>query len=68
MSNSVKKLNKLANAELKYLVTWVNANNISLNVKKKTEIVIFKAKQKKFEGDSRPQSTFFFLKSKNIVF
>ena len=30
---------------------WWNANKISLNVKKKTEILIFKSKQKKFEDD-----------------
>ena len=39
LSNSIKKLNKL-----------VNANTISLNVKK-TEMIIFKSKQKKLEGD-----------------
>ena len=32
------------------LVNWLNANKISFNVKK-TEMVIFKSKQKKFEGD-----------------
>ena len=32
------------------LVNWLNVNKISLNVKK-TEMVIFKSKQKKFEGD-----------------
>ena len=50
LSNSIKKLHKLANADLKRLVTWLNSNKISLNVKK-TEMVIFKFKQKKFEGD-----------------
>ena len=50
MSNSIKKLNKLVNADLKQLVNSLNANKISLNVKK-TEIVIFKSKQKKFEVD-----------------
>ena len=50
MSNSIKKLNKLVNADLKNLVHWLNANKISLNVKK-NEMVIFKSKQKKFEGD-----------------
>ena len=43
-------MKKLINADLKRLVNWLNANKISLNVKK-TEIVIFKSKQKKFEGD-----------------
>ena len=37
LSNSIKKLNKLVNANLKYLVNWLNANKISLNVKKKTK-------------------------------
>ena len=50
LSNSIKKLNKLVNADLKHLVNWLNANQISLNVKK-TEMVIFKSKQKKFEAD-----------------
>ena len=50
LSNSIKKLNKLANADLKYLVNWLNTNKISLNAKK-TEMVIFKFKQKKFESD-----------------
>ena len=50
MSNSIKKLNKLVNADLKHLVHWLNANKISLNVKK-IEIVIFKSTQKKFERD-----------------
>ena len=52
LSNSIKKLNKLVNADLKHLVNWLNANKISLNVKK-TEMVIFKSKQKKFESDSK---------------
>ena len=47
---TIKKLNKLVNTDLKHLVNWLNANKISLNVKK-TEMVIFKSKQKKFEGD-----------------
>ena len=50
LSNSIKKLKKQVNADLKHLVNWLNANKISLNVKK-TEMVIFKSKQKKLEGD-----------------
>ena len=34
LSNSIKKLNKLVNADLKHLVNWLNASKISLNVKK----------------------------------
>ena len=52
LGNSIKKLNKLVSADLKVLVKWLNANKISFNVKKKqTETIIFKSKQKKFEGD-----------------
>ena len=40
----------MVNADLKHLVNWLNVNKISLNVKK-TEMIIFKSKQKKFEGD-----------------
>ena len=52
LSNSIKKLNKQVNADLKHLVSWLNVNKISLNVKK-TEMVIFKSKQKKLESDLR---------------
>ena len=45
---TIKKLNKLVNADIKHLVIWLNANKISLNIKK-TETVIFKSKQNKFE-------------------
>ena len=34
LSNSIKKLNKLINTDLKQLVNWLNANKTSLNVKK----------------------------------
>ena len=34
LSKSIKKLNKLANADLKHLVNWLKANKISQNVKK----------------------------------
>ena len=50
MSNSIKKLNKLVSADLKHLVNWINANKISLNVKK-AKVVICKSKLKKFEVD-----------------
>ena len=49
LSNSIKKLNKLVNTDLKHVVNWLNANKISLNVKK-SEMIIFKSKQRKFEG------------------
>ena len=50
LSNSIKKLNKLVNADLKHLLNCLTANKISVNVKK-TEMIIFKSKQKKLEGD-----------------
>ena len=50
LSNSLKKLNKLVNADLKHLVDWLNAYKTSLNIKK-TETVILKSKQKKLKGD-----------------
>ena len=34
LRSSIKKLNKLVNADLKHLLNWLNANKISLNVKK----------------------------------
>ena len=46
LSNSIKK----RNADLKHLVNCLNANKVSLNVKK-PEMEIFKSKQKKLEGD-----------------
>ena len=46
----IKKLNKLVNTNLKYLVNWLNANKILLNVRK-NEMVIFKSTQKKLEDD-----------------
>ena len=50
LSNSIKKLNKLFNTDLKNLVNWLKANKISLNVKK-AEMAVFKSKLKNFESD-----------------
>ena len=47
LDKSIETFNKLVNIDLKSLVNWLNANKISLNVKK-TEMVIFKSKRKKF--------------------
>ena len=55
LSNSIKKLSKLVNADLKHLLNWLNANKISFNVKK-TEIIFFKSKLKKLEGDLKIKS------------
>ena len=35
LSNSINKLNKLVNADLKDVINWLNANKISLSVKTK---------------------------------
>ena len=55
LSNSIKKLNKQVNSNLKHFVYWLNENKTSSNVKK-TEMVIFKSKQKKLEGDFKIKS------------
>ena len=47
-SKSVNELNKYINLDMKNLTGWLNANKISLNVKK-TELVIFKHKKKKLQ-------------------
>ena len=47
-SKSVNKLNKYINLDMENLTDRLNANKISLNVKK-TELVIFKHKKKKLE-------------------
>ena len=54
LSDSTKKLSRLVNADLKYLVNWLDTKKISLSFKK-TEILIFKSKQNKLKG------VFFFL-------
>ena len=41
INDSLKKLNKLLNADLKSLCNWLKANKIALNVAK-TELVVFK--------------------------
>ena len=48
-SKSVNRLNKYVNLDLKNLTYWLNANRISLNVKK-TELVIFKRQMKKLDS------------------
>ena len=47
LGKSIKKLIKFLNIDLKTLVNRLNASKISLNVKK-TEMVEFKSKRKKF--------------------
>ena len=52
LGKCIKKHNKLVNYNLKNLLYWLNANKISLNVKK-TELVIFKFKRKQFDGETK---------------
>ena len=49
LTNSIEKLNKLINIDLKNLSNWLNSNKTSLNVEK-TETIIFKSRRKKYEG------------------
>ena len=44
--NSLKKLNKHINRDLKFVVQWIRANKLSLNTGK-TKIVIFKSRNRK---------------------
>ena len=50
LSNSIKKQNKLVNADLKHLFNCLNANKISLNEKKNLNGNLW-GKQKKLEGE-----------------
>ena len=50
ISNSIKKLKKKINFDLKNLPNSFNANKISLNVSK-TELIMFKPRIKKFDFD-----------------
>ena len=45
MKDSVKQIDKVVSKDLTFLVQWLNANRISLNVAK-TEVVIFRRKKK----------------------
>ena len=50
INDSVKQINKVVHKDLKFLVQWLNANRISLNVGK-TEAVIFRRKKKQPDCD-----------------
>ena len=49
-SKSIARLNKYVNLGITNLTAWLNANKISLNVKK-TELVIFKHQRKKTDSE-----------------
>ena len=48
INDSIKKLNKVVNFDLKHLTNWLSANKISLNVSK-TELTLFKPKMKNLD-------------------
>ena len=50
INDSIKKLNKAVNFDLKNLTNWLNANKFSLNVSE-TELILFKPKIEKLEFD-----------------
>ena len=50
INDSIKKLNKAVNSDLRNLTKWLNATKISLNVSK-TELMLFKPKMKKLDFD-----------------
>ena len=47
-NNSIKKLNKFLNKDLKNLTNWLNANKMTLNFDK-TEMILFKATKKSLD-------------------
>ena len=50
LGKSIRKPKKHVKNDLKNLLYWLNAKNISLNVKK-TELLFFKSKWKQFDGE-----------------
>ena len=50
IKDSVKKINKLVNKNLKFLIQWLLANKISLSVAK-IEVIIFRRKKKQLDFD-----------------
>ena len=66
IKDSVKQINKVVNKDLKFLVQWLNANRISLNVAK-TEVVIFRRKKKQLNCDLNLKQCGKKLKQSNYV-
>ena len=52
IQNTISKINRSLNKDLKELSFWLNANNIALNVAK-TEVILFKTKHKPCNTDLR---------------
>ena len=52
IKNTISKINRSLNKDLKELSFWLNANKIALNVAK-TEVILFKTKHKPYDTDLR---------------
>ena len=50
IKDSIKKINKLVNKDLKFLIQWLLANKISLSVAK-IKVIIFRRKKKQLDFD-----------------
>ena len=50
IKDSIKKINKVVNKDLYFLIQWLHANKISLDVAK-TEVIIFRRKKKQLDFD-----------------
>ena len=50
IKDSIKKINKVVNKDLKFLIHWLHAHKISLNVAK-PEVIIFRRKKKQLDFD-----------------
>ena len=50
IKDSIKKIDKVVNEDLKFLIQWLHANKISLN-DAKTEVIIFRRRKKQLDFD-----------------
>ena len=48
--DSIKKIKKVVNKDLKFLIQWIHANKISVSVAK-IKVIIFRRKKKQLEFD-----------------
>ena len=64
--DSVKQINKVVNKDFKFIVQWLNANSISLNVAK-IEVFIFRRKKKQLDCDLNLKLCGKYLRPSNYV-
>ena len=50
ITHSINKINQVVNKDLKFLIQWINANKISLNVAK-TKVIVFRRKKNQLDFD-----------------